>query len=195
MWQGLGSCGTACTSPARAESQPYTVALCFALPLRQANIHPLEPCRARCPTYVQATQAYLAGNRAAAREMGAAGRWHNQQMHAAHAAAAQRQFAQRNPSGGGGGAAGAGSGTVGGVRTVDLHGLHVSEALTQVDALLAQHTKRGSGGAGARRLRVVVGVGSHGKVPSRLPAAVRRHLDACGVRYSEPYSGLLELMM
>lgn len=142
------------------------------------------------PTAVQATQAYLAGNRALAKELGAKGRWHSEQMHAAHAAAAAETFSRRNPgaaaslAGGGGGA---------GCQTVDLHGLHVSEALDVLEELVAR--LQGRGGSGAQRLRVVVGAGTHGAVPARLPAAVRRWLQDQGLRFSEPYAGLLEVRL
>lgn len=144
----------------------------------------------------QATQAYLAGNKRLARELGAKGRWHGEQMHAAHAAAAAETFTRRNP-----GAAAAITGNSGsgahssGVRTIDLHGLHVSEALQLLESLLLQLQSGPGGGSRARRLRVVVGAGTHGKVPARLPAAVRRYLQEQGLSFSEPYAGLLEVSL
>ena len=45
---------------------------------------------------LQATQAYLAGNKAAAKELGAKGREHSEQMKKAHAAASENIFQQRN---------------------------------------------------------------------------------------------------
>lgn len=147
-----------------------------------------------CSPLLQATQAYLAGNRALAKELGAKGRWHSEQMHAAHAAAAAETFSRRNPGaaaslggGAGGGAAGAGC------QTVDLHGLHVSEALGVVEDLVVR--LQGRGGSGPQRLRLVVGAGTHGAVPARLPAAVRRWLQDQGLRFSEPYAGLLEVRL
>lgn len=145
---------------------------------------------------VQATRAYLAGNRRLAKELGAKGRWHGEQMQAAHQAAAGQLFAQRNPGSGGGGGGGNGvSSSAGGVQTVDLHGLHVSEALQQLESLLLR--LQGSGGTGRAQqcLRVVVGAGTHGKVPARLPAAVRRYLQEQGLQFSEPYDGLLEIRL
>jgi hypothetical protein len=44
----------------------------------------------------QATQAYLAGNKALAKELGAKGRWHAQQMLDAHTSASETIFRQRN---------------------------------------------------------------------------------------------------
>lgn len=45
---------------------------------------------------LQATQAYLAGNKALAKELGAKGRAHAEQMQAAHAVAADAIYKQRN---------------------------------------------------------------------------------------------------
>lgn len=45
---------------------------------------------------MQATQAYLVGNKALAKELGAKGRHHSDQMKAAHAAASENIFQQRN---------------------------------------------------------------------------------------------------
>ncbi|KAL4425596.1 hypothetical protein ABPG75_009612 [Micractinium tetrahymenae] len=154
-----------------------------------------DHARLRNAYFQQATQAYMAGNRRLAKELGAKGRWHNEQMHAAHAAAAAQLFAQRNAGGAAGGAAGSGAGgRSSGVRTVDLHGLHVREALDRVDALLAELAAT-AGTAGSRRLRLVVGEGRHASGAARLPACVKRYLDAEGVAYSEPYAGLLELRL
>lgn len=45
---------------------------------------------------MQATQAFLAGDKALAKELGGKGRWHGQQMQAAHAEASEAIFTQRN---------------------------------------------------------------------------------------------------
>ena len=128
-------------------------------------------------------------------------------MRAAHAAAAAGIFGRRNPgaAAAAGGASGGGGGGGGGVPTVDLHGLHVSEALEQLEGVLlgllgpAGSGRAGAGGssrqAGRPLLRVVVGEGQHGRVPSRLPAAVRQYLAGQGLRVSERYAGLLEVAL
>jgi hypothetical protein len=148
---------------------------------------------APCAGLLQATQAYLAGQRALAKELGEKGRWHGQQMQAAHSAAAARIFTARNPV-----AASEAAGLVapGRVPTVDLHGLHVSEALERLEGvLLALMSGPGTAAKAGRpaRLRVVVGVGQHGKVPAKLPVAVRQYLRGQGLAVSEPYAGLLEV--
>lgn len=45
----------------------------------------------------QATQAYLVGNKALAKELGAKGREHAQKMQAAHAVASEAIYRERNP--------------------------------------------------------------------------------------------------
>lgn len=76
---------------------------------------------------LQATQAYQVGNKALAKDLAFKGRYHAEQMKAAHAHASEAIFAQRNgvspmamhPSSGGGNQP----------LLIDLHGLHVAEAL------------------------------------------------------------------
>lgn len=164
---------------------------------RTAAACPIDCRRLLASSNLQATQAYLAGNKRLARELGAKGRWHGEQMHAAHAAAAAETFTRRNPGAAAAIAGASGSSSSGsGAQTVDLHGLHVSEALQLLESLLLQ-LQPGLGGSGsrARQLRVVVGAGTHGKVPARLPAAVRRYLQEQGLPFSEPYAGLLEISL
>uniref|UniRef100_A0A1D2AGJ6 Smr domain-containing protein n=1 Tax=Auxenochlorella protothecoides TaxID=3075 RepID=A0A1D2AGJ6_AUXPR len=138
-----------------------------------------DHARLRNQFFMQATQAYLSGNRALAKQLSAAGREAATEMRAAHAAAATALFEGRN--------LGEGGRETPGCRTLDLHGLHVAEALERVRAAVkAQRVQRGT------VLRLVVGEGRHGKVPARLPAAVRQLLTEEGVRWKEPYAGLLQ---
>lgn len=67
--------------------------------------------RLRNMCFMQATQAYLAGNKALAKELGARGRAYNEEMKAAHAAASGAIFRTRNATNPQG--------------FIDLHGLHV----------------------------------------------------------------------
>lgn len=149
-----------------------------------------DHARLRNVCFQQATQAYMAGNKALAKELGAKGRWHNEQMKAAHAKAAMDTFAKRNNLYLHQQHTGAPTASAS-IPTIDLHGLHVSEALLHLERTLiklqSMHT--------VHQCRVVVGVGQHSKVPSRLPLAVRDTLSSWGLKYSEPYQGVLEVKL
>ena len=181
-----GGGGGAAAAPVwRAEGvQQFTTGAAAAAEYADARADARDFARLRNACFQQATAAYLSGNKALAKELGRQGRQHNEAMKAAHAAAASETFVRRNA-----GAMAAG-GAGGGVPTIDLHALHVSEALQQLERALGRlHA------GGARVARVVVGVGQHGKVPARLPAAVRASLDDWGLRYREVYAGLLEVRL
>lgn len=157
-----------------------------------------DHARLRNACFQNATQAYLAGNKALAKELGAKGRWHNEQMKAAHATAAADTFSRRNAAVFESSTLAAGRSHRGGVGnaeaevpTIDLHGLHVSEALDHLEQTLEQLQRHSS----VRSVRIVVGVGQHGKVPARLPAAVKRFLTDRRVSCREPYAGLLEVTL
>ncbi|KAL0311800.1 UNVERIFIED_CONTAM: Polyadenylate-binding protein-interacting protein 7 [Sesamum radiatum] len=66
-----------------------------------------------------ARQAYLIGNKALAKELSIKGQLHNMQMKAAHGKAQESIYRQRNPD----------MLANGRERMIDLHGLHVSEAI------------------------------------------------------------------
>lgn len=146
-----------------------------------------DHARLRNACFQQATQAYMAGNKALAKELGAKGRWHNEQMKAAHEKAAMETFSKRNnpqlrhhPGA-----------STSSIPTIDLHGLHVSEALLHLEQTLAKLQSQHN----VQRCRIVVGIGQHSKVPSRLPSAVRDTLNSWGFGYSEPYQGVLEVKL
>ena len=149
-----------------------------------------DHARLRNVCFEQATQAYLLGNKALAKELGAKGRWHNERMKTAHAAAASETFNRRNSSissnttnnNGGGGSL---------PPTLDLHGLHVNEAIHHLQRSLDQFQSEKR----VHIVRVVVGVGQHGKVPARLPAAVRTFLKEHGLRFRETYEGMLDVTL
>lgn len=61
----------------------------------------------------------------------------------------------------------AGGGARGGAAVIDLHGLHVAEAL---DALATELARLGATGAAGRRVHILVGTGHHSKArPKALP--------------------------
>jgi len=146
-----------------------------------------DHARLRNACFQQATQAYMAGNKALAKELGAKGRWHNEQMKAAHEKAAVETFSKRNNPH----LRHRAGASTSSIPTIDLHGLHVSEALLHLEQTLAKLQSQHN----VQRCRIVVGIGQHSKVPSRLPSAVRDTLGSWGFRYSEPYQGVLEVKL
>lgn len=169
--------------------QQFSTGAAVAQEYADARAAASDHARLRNACFQQATAAYLAGNKAAAKEMGRRGRWHNEQMKAAHSAAAAETFSRRNAAPLRDGPAAGGRG--GGTPTIDLHGLHVSEALQALEEALGR-LQRG----GTRIVRVVVGVGHHAKGgPARLPQAVKGFLDEWSLRWRETYAGLLEVTL
>uniref|UniRef100_A0A804PN87 ornithine carbamoyltransferase n=1 Tax=Zea mays TaxID=4577 RepID=A0A804PN87_MAIZE len=75
--------------------------------------------RVRNTCFEQARQAYLVGNKALAKELSMKGQAYNVQMKAAHEKAREAIYRQRNPI----------SSQRGGDHLIDLHGLHVNEAI------------------------------------------------------------------
>ncbi|KAJ4903048.1 CTC-interacting domain 7 [Raphanus sativus] len=144
--------------------------------------------RLRNVYFEQARQAYLVGNKALAKDLSAKGQLQNLQMKAAHEKAQEAIYRQRNPVGEGGSE-----------RIIDLHGLHVSEALQVLKQELS--VLRSKARATQERLQVYicVGTGHHtrgSRTPARLPVAVQRYLlEGEGLDYSEPQAGLLRVII
>ncbi|EOA26806.1 hypothetical protein CARUB_v10022901mg [Capsella rubella] len=147
--------------------------------------------RLRNVYFEQARQAYLVGNKALAKELSVKGQLHNMQMKAAHGKAQEAIYRQRNPVGQGNGR--------GNERMIDLHGLHVSEALQVLKHELS--VLRSTARATQERLQIYicVGTGHHtrgSRTPARLPVAVQRYLlEEEGLDYSEPQAGLLRVII
>jgi hypothetical protein len=84
-------------------------------------------------------------------------------------------------------------------RMIDLHGLHVSEALQVLKHELS--VLRSTARATQERLQIYicVGTGHHtrgSRTPARLPVAVQRYLlEEEGLDYSEPQAGLLRVII
>ena len=82
---------------------------------------------------------------------------------------------------------------------IDLHGLHVSEALHVLRQEL--NALRNAARLADQRLYVYicVGTGHHtrgSRTPARLPIAVQRYLlEEEGLEYSEPQPGLLRVVL
>ncbi|KAL9338970.1 hypothetical protein Peur_067985 [Populus x canadensis] len=142
----------------------------------------------------QARQAYLIGNKALAKELSAKGQLHNMHMKEAHGKAQESIYRQRNPAS----LEMQGTGR-GHERMIDLHGLHVTEAIHVLKHELS--ILRSTARAADQRLQVYicVGTGHHtrgARTPARLPVAVQRYLlEEEGLDYTEPQPGLLRVVM
>ncbi|KAG9458037.1 hypothetical protein H6P81_002545 [Aristolochia fimbriata] len=153
-----------------------------------------DHARLRNACFEQARQAYLIGNKALAKELSVKGQLHNMQMKAAHGKARESIYRQRNPV-----TPELQSFVRGQDPIIDLHGLHVSEAIHMLKHELSvlRTTARSAG----QRLQVLicVGTGHHTKgarTPARLPIAVERYLlEEEGLDYTEPQPGLLRVVI
>ncbi|KAA8538720.1 hypothetical protein F0562_028299 [Nyssa sinensis] len=153
-----------------------------------------DHARLRNAYFEQARQAYLIGNKALAKELSVKGQLHNMHMKAAHGKAQESIFRQRNtisPEMQGNGR--------GQERIIDLHGLHVNEAIHVLKRELTM--LRSAARSADQRLQVYicVGTGHHtrgSRTPARLPIAVQRYLlEEEGLDYSEPQPGLLRVVV
>ena len=86
-----------------------------------------------------------------------------------------------------------------GVILLDLHGLHVNEALKILGREIGQLQEGGQGkGRVPVRVHILVGTGHHTKgsrTPARLPVAVETFLQGEGLKYTKPDPGLLQLVI
>ncbi|XP_061350398.1 polyadenylate-binding protein-interacting protein 7-like [Gastrolobium bilobum] len=153
-----------------------------------------DHARLRNVYFEQARQAYLIGNKALAKELSAKGQLHNMHMKAAHGKAQESIYRQRNPVGPDMQVNGRGH-----ERMIDLHGLHVSEAIHVLKHELS--VLRSTARAAEQRLQVYicVGTGHHtrgSRTPARLPVAVQRYLlDEEGLDFTEPQPGLIRVVI
>ena len=126
--------------------------------------------RVRNVCYEQATTAFLSGNKALAKELSAKGKEAALAMKRAHEQASNQIYSQRNNRYS---------------STIDLHGLHVAEALQILKRELA-------GKLPGELISILVGTGHHTKgsrTPSRLPASVQDWLISEKIHFTEPVSG------
>ncbi|XP_021755556.1 polyadenylate-binding protein-interacting protein 7-like [Chenopodium quinoa] len=153
-----------------------------------------DHARIRNVYFEQARQAYLMGNKALAKELSVNGQLHNMKMKAAHSKAQESIYRQRNPISPDQQGGGRGQGKV-----IDLHGLHVSEAIHVLKQELS--LLRNAARLAEQRLHVYicVGTGHHtrgSRTPARLPIAVQRYLlEEEGLEFSEPQQGMLRVVL
>ena len=146
----------------------------------EARAEASDHARMRNAYFAQAAAAHQAGDGNAARALSAKGRWHNEQMHSAHATASQSIQATRSKEAGKHG-------------MVDLHGLHVKEALEAVrHAIGAARSRKGAQGGEPQQLRFVVGTGHHSTGGrAKLAQAVEKELAAHKLAITRPAAGML----
>ncbi|CAL9206539.1 polyadenylate-binding protein-interacting protein 7 [Musa acuminata AAA Group] len=148
--------------------------------------------RLRNACFEQARQAYLIGNKALAKELSLKGQLYNMQMKAAHEKAKETIYQRRNPS----------SEVLGCSRgqdhLIDLHGLHVGEAIHVLHREL--RAMRNTARAAGQQLHalICVGTGHHTKgsrTPARLPVAIEQYLVEEGLRFTQPQPGLFRVVI
>lgn len=153
-----------------------------------------DHARLRNAYFEQARQAYLVGYKALAKELSVKGQLHNMQMKAAHGKAQESIYRQRNPvspsmQGRGGSQE----------RLIDLHGLHVTEAVHVLKRDLTMLRNVARSADEPVQVYICVGTGHHTRgtrTPARLPVAVQRYLlEEEGLDYSEPQPGLLRVVL
>ncbi|KAI3801547.1 hypothetical protein L1987_29655 [Smallanthus sonchifolius] len=153
-----------------------------------------DHARLRNAYFEQARQAYLVGYKALAKELSVKGQLHNMQMKAAHGKAQESIYRQRNPV-----SPGMQSNGRGHERIIDLHGLHVTEAIHVLKRDLTMLRNVARSADQHVQVYICVGTGHHTRgtrTPARLPVAVQRYLlEEEGLDYSEPQPGLLRVRL
>ncbi|XP_043719025.1 polyadenylate-binding protein-interacting protein 7-like isoform X2 [Telopea speciosissima] len=153
-----------------------------------------DHARLRNAYFEQARQAYLIGNKALAKELSVKGQLHNMHMKAAHGKAQESIYRQRNP------VAPELQGCIRGQeQMIDLHGLHVNEAIHVLKNELSMLRSLARSSGQRLQVYICVGTGHHTKgsrTPARLPIAVERYLlEEEGLEYTEPQPGLLRVVI
>ncbi|KAL5200065.1 hypothetical protein ABZP36_021268 [Zizania latifolia] len=142
--------------------------------------------RIRNACFEQARQAYMIGNKALAKELSMKGQTYNAQMKASHEKAREAIYRQRNPGS-----------QRGSDRLIDLHGLHVNEAIhiLKVELGALRSTARATGER--MQVMVCVGTGHHtkGSRTARLPIAVEQFLLEEGLHYTQAQPGMLRVVV
>lgn len=150
-----------------------------------------DHARVRNAYFEQARQAYLVGNKALAKELSLKGQVHQMHMKAAHDKAQDAIYRRRNSD-----AQAYGRGQE---RMIDLHGLHVSEAIHRLRSELSMLRNAARSQDQPLQVYICVGTGHHTKgsrTPARLPVAVEQYLlQEEGLEYTEPQPGLLRVVI
>ncbi|XP_010085230.1 PREDICTED: NEDD4-binding protein 2 [Pterocles gutturalis] len=131
----------------------------------------------------KAEEAYRMGMKPVAAFYAHQGRLHEQKMKEAHHAAATQIFEKANTS-------------LLPMNVLDLHGLHVDEAVNQLSRVLQEKSEEYQKTGGKPYLYVITGRGSHsqGGVARIRPAAIR-YLTSHNFRFTERKPGCLKVML
>ncbi|CAI9755760.1 unnamed protein product [Fraxinus pennsylvanica] len=139
--------------------------------------------------FEQASQAYLIGNKALAKELSVKGQLHNMQRKAAYGKAQESIYNQRNPEAQGNGRE----------RMIDLHGLHGREAIRFLEHELAVMRIAARSEDQCLLVYICVGTDHHTRgphTPVGLPTAIQHYLlNEEGLEFSEPEPGLLRVLI
>uniref|UniRef100_A0A0D6QXS5 Smr domain-containing protein n=1 Tax=Araucaria cunninghamii TaxID=56994 RepID=A0A0D6QXS5_ARACU len=153
-----------------------------------------DHARVRNAYFEQARQAFLTGNKGLARELSAKGQFHNGLMKAAHGKAGEAIYRQRNQA-----TAHIQSLLQAQERMIDLHGLHVNEAIHVLKGELAALRSTARSCGQRQQVLICVGTGHHTKgsrTPARLPIAIERYLlEEEHLDYTEPQPGMLRVVI
>ena len=125
----------------------------------------------------RATEAYLSGNKAAARSLSLSAHQLNSQVSQLHAEAAKSIFKKRNPHL-----------SLGGTNTfkdgnaiIDLHGLHPNEGIEILDDALKELVGKKFKG----KVIIVTGTGHHSRGRIKVAPAIKQHLIGNGWKPKE----------
>ncbi|KAJ3171841.1 hypothetical protein HDU87_008229 [Geranomyces variabilis] len=123
--------------------------------------------------FQRATEAYLAGNKAAAKAFSLGAHRLNERVQELHRHAGQKIFESRNSGPSSGASADS---------TIDLHGLHPTEAVEMLETSIAKLRRESFTG----RLLIVTGAGHHSRgQKAKLLPAIRDYLYKSGLRAQE----------
>ncbi|KAK1175329.1 NEDD4-binding protein 2 isoform X2 [Acipenser oxyrinchus oxyrinchus] len=139
--------------------------------------------RSQQECFSKAAEAYRKGMKEVATYYAQQGHLHGQQMKEANHRAAVRIFERVNAS-------------LLPQNVLDLHGLHVDEAIHHLKRVLQEKAAECQQSGGKPHLSVITGRGNHSQGGvARIKPAVMDYLASHGFRYTEPKPGLVHIML
>lgn len=133
--------------------------------------------------FMQAAAAFSSGDGARAKALSQRGREYDAKMKEAHSQACHQIFIDCNAR-------------FDTLASVDLHGLHVSEALQVLSQLLEIHNQMGETNNKPKRLRVITGVGKHSLHGiAKIKPAVKNFLRSKAYTFAESEAGVITISL